>query len=41
MIVEMGARRDLFLTEDEQLFNLSSYHRSSNNAAAFCPDPLQ
>jgi len=36
MIVQMGAQKDLFLTEDEQLFNLGSYyHRSGNNAAAF------
>lgn len=36
LIVQMGAQKDLFLSEEEQLYNLGSYyHRSGNNAAAF------
>lgn len=36
MIVQMGAQKDLFLPEEEQMFNLGSYyHLNGNNAAAF------
>ncbi len=36
MIVQMGAQKDLFLPDEEQLFNLGSYYyRNGNNATAF------